>query len=82
MTLQGTFTVHCLHPQDRTRIFNRLHEAPVVNRFLLDLREEIRHNATKEFEIVQEELGHIDIPDGAQTDHLLIHIRMLTLQVS
>ena len=38
---------------------------------LLGAREEIRHNAVEEFEIVHEELWHVDISDGSQGDQLL-----------
>ena len=44
-------------------------ESPLTpDQDLLDLREEIGHDTVEEFEIVLEELGNVDVPDGTQTD--------------
>ena len=33
---------------------------------LLDVREQIRYNATEQFQIINQELGYIHISDGSQ----------------
>jgi hypothetical protein len=38
---------------------------------ILDIREQVRHNAVEEFQIIHEELGYIHISDGSQSNQFL-----------
>ncbi len=43
----------------------------VVDGLLPDLREEVGHDAVEEFEVVLQELGHVDVADRSQADQFL-----------
>jgi len=40
-------------------------------KYILDVGEEIGHDAVEEFQIINQELGHVDVTDGTQGDQLL-----------
>ena len=54
--------------------------AVLVN--LLDLGEQVRDNTVKELQVILQKLGNVDVSNRSQTNELLVHCRILTLQVS
>ena len=51
----------------------------LIRMHLLDIREEIGDDAIEEFQVLHEELWHVDVADGSQGYELLIHVGVLTL---
>ena len=43
-------------------------------------REQIFNDVLKEGNIVDQEFGHVDIPEGSQEELLLVHVRVLILE--
>ena len=79
-TATSTFNIQTFEFQ--ARFLDALQQRSVVDGFLLDAWEEIRHDAPEQLQVVDEELGHVDVPDGPQADQVLGHLRVLSLQVS
>lgn len=40
-------------------------------RYLLDMREQIRHNSTEKFQVILQELWHVHISNGTQHNQFL-----------
>lgn len=66
-----TLTVHVFQALALADVTDRLLQRAVVNGLLPDLWEEVRHNAVEKFEVILQELGHVDVSDGTQTNQLL-----------
>lgn len=81
LTESKTLTVHVFQLLALAGVTDRLLQRAVVDGLLEDLWEEVRHNAVEEFEVILQELGHVDVSDGTQTDQLLQNQTGVTMQL-
>lgn len=64
-------TVHIFETHLIAHFADRLLQGSVVDGLLTNFGEEVRHDAIEELKVVLQELGHIYVSDGAQTNQFL-----------
>lgn len=68
-------TVNILQVVFDARFADCFFQDAIFNRLLFDLGKQVRDNTIEQLEVILEELGYIDIPDGPKADQLLQRIK-------